>query len=51
MTSFDRAQFLAACDVIDWQSDALRELAVGTGDSERADVSLSGLAPFMAAER
>jgi len=27
MTSFDRAQFLAACDVIDWQSDALRELA------------------------
>jgi transglutaminase-like putative cysteine protease len=27
MTSFDRAQFLEACDVIDWQSDALRGLA------------------------
>jgi transglutaminase-like putative cysteine protease len=27
MTSFDRAQFLAACDVIDWQSDAIREVA------------------------
>jgi hypothetical protein len=27
LTSFDRAQFLAACDVIDWQSDALCGLA------------------------
>ncbi|HEX4337311.1 MAG TPA: hypothetical protein VH062_15450 [Polyangiaceae bacterium] len=31
--------------------DALRELAVGIADSERADVSLSGLDVFMAAER
>ena len=27
MSSFDRAPFLASCDLIDWQSDALRELA------------------------
>jgi len=27
MTSVNRSQFLASCDVIDWQSDALRELA------------------------
>jgi transglutaminase-like putative cysteine protease len=43
MTSFDPAPFLAACDVIDCQSDAIRELATRLCAEKRGVTAISAL--------